>query len=36
MEPNLVFGAASINVADNTFLNHSGKNVQGWGYAGIR
>ncbi|MGW3075579.1 MULTISPECIES: peptidylprolyl isomerase [unclassified Kitasatospora] len=22
-----------INVADNDFLNHSGKNVQGWGYA---
>ena len=22
-----------INVADNAFLNHSGKNVQGWGYA---
>ncbi|WP_342376082.1 peptidylprolyl isomerase [Myxococcus stipitatus] len=22
-----------INVADNGFLNHSGKNVQGWGYA---
>ena len=22
-----------INVADNGFLNHSGKNAQGWGYA---
>lgn len=22
-----------INVSDNTFLNHSGKNPQGWGYA---
>jgi len=22
-----------INVADNTFLNHSGKNAQGWGYC---
>lgn len=22
-----------INVADNGFLNHSGQNVQGWGYA---
>ena len=22
-----------INVADNDFLNHSGKNVQGWGYC---
>ncbi|MGW1175650.1 peptidylprolyl isomerase [Kitasatospora sp. NPDC002543] len=22
-----------INVADNAFLNHSGKNAQGWGYA---
>jgi peptidyl-prolyl cis-trans isomerase B (cyclophilin B) len=22
-----------INVADNKFLNHSGKNAQGWGYA---
>ena len=22
-----------INVSDNTFLNHSGKNPQGWGYC---
>tara|TARA_B100000767_G_scaffold274981_1_gene309871 strand:- start:1946 stop:2440 length:495 start_codon:yes stop_codon:yes gene_type:complete len=22
-----------INIADNEFLNHSGKNAQGWGYA---
>jgi peptidyl-prolyl cis-trans isomerase B (cyclophilin B) len=22
-----------INVKDNDFLNHSGKNMQGWGYA---
>ena len=22
-----------INVADNTFLNHSGKSIQGWGYC---
>ena len=22
-----------INVSDNGFLNHSGKNMQGWGYA---
>jgi peptidyl-prolyl cis-trans isomerase B (cyclophilin B) len=22
-----------INLADNDYLNHSGKNVQGWGYA---
>lgn len=22
-----------INVADNDFLNHSGKNIQGWGYC---
>ena len=22
-----------INVKDNDFLNHSGKNIQGWGYA---
>lgn len=22
-----------INVSDNTFLNHKGKNPQGWGYA---
>lgn len=22
-----------INVKDNSFLNHSGKNMQGWGYA---
>ena len=22
-----------INVSDNSFLNHTGKNMQGWGYA---
>ena len=22
-----------INIKDNDFLNHSGKNAQGWGYA---
>ena len=22
-----------INLVDNAFLNHSGKNIQGWGYA---
>jgi peptidyl-prolyl cis-trans isomerase B (cyclophilin B) len=22
-----------INIADNDFLNHSGKSAQGWGYA---
>ena len=33
MEPHSASAQFFINVADNTFLNHSGKNVQGWGYA---
>ncbi|WP_347901050.1 peptidylprolyl isomerase [Pseudomonas purpurea] len=33
MEPHSASAQFFINVADNGFLNHSGKNVQGWGYA---
>ena len=33
MEPHSASAQFYINVADNAFLNHSGKNVQGWGYA---
>ena len=33
MEPHSASAQFFINVADNSFLNHSGKNVQGWGYA---
>ncbi|GAB5335863.1 MULTISPECIES: peptidylprolyl isomerase [Pseudomonas] len=33
MEPHSASAQFFINVADNAFLNHSGKNVQGWGYA---
>lgn len=33
MEPHSASAQFFINVADNNFLNHSGKNVQGWGYA---
>ncbi|EKT4467110.1 peptidyl-prolyl cis-trans isomerase [Pseudomonas putida] len=33
MEPHSASAQFFINVADNDFLNHSGKNVQGWGYA---
>ena len=33
MEPHSASAQFFINVADNTFLNHSGKNAQGWGYA---
>ncbi|MFG2908538.1 peptidylprolyl isomerase [Kitasatospora sp. NPDC048286] len=32
-EPHSATAQFFINVADNDFLNHSGKNVQGWGYA---
>lgn len=33
MEPHSASAQFFINVADNDFLNHSGKNMQGWGYA---
>jgi peptidyl-prolyl cis-trans isomerase B (cyclophilin B) len=33
MEPHSASAQFFINVADNSFLNHSGKSVQGWGYA---
>ncbi|MCI5105850.1 MAG: peptidylprolyl isomerase [Pseudomonadales bacterium] len=33
MEPHSATSQFFINVADNAFLNHSGKNPQGWGYA---
>ena len=33
MEPHSASAQFFINVADNAFLNQSGKNVQGWGYA---
>ena len=33
MEPHSASAQFFINVADNSFLNLSGKNVQGWGYA---
>ncbi|MEN5093564.1 peptidylprolyl isomerase [Pseudomonas protegens] len=33
MEPHSASAQFFINVADNSFLNHSGKTVQGWGYA---
>ncbi len=33
MEPHSASAQFFINVADNDFLNHSGKNAQGWGYA---
>ncbi|MFH8562511.1 peptidylprolyl isomerase [Streptomyces sp. NPDC017988] len=33
MEPHSASAQFFINTADNDFLNHSGKNVQGWGYA---
>ncbi len=33
MEPHSASAQFFINVADNTFLNHTGKNTQGWGYA---
>jgi peptidyl-prolyl cis-trans isomerase B (cyclophilin B) len=32
-EPHSASSQFFINVADNGFLNHSGKNMQGWGYA---
>lgn len=33
MEPHSASAQFFINVTDNSFLNHSGKTVQGWGYA---
>ena len=32
-EPHSASSQFFINVANNSFLNHSGKNSQGWGYA---
>jgi peptidyl-prolyl cis-trans isomerase B (cyclophilin B) len=32
-EPHSASSQFFVNVADNGFLNHSGKNMQGWGYA---
>ena len=32
-EPHSASSQFFINVADNSFLNHSGKTAQGWGYA---
>ncbi len=33
MEPHSATAQFFINVKDNDFLNHSGKNMQGWGYC---
>ncbi|WP_449433606.1 peptidylprolyl isomerase [Pseudomonas putida] len=33
MEPHSASAQFFINASDNDFLNHSGKNAQGWGYA---
>jgi|TARA_B110000211_G_C14056343_1_gene543549 peptidyl-prolyl cis-trans isomerase B (cyclophilin B) len=33
MDPHSASAQFFINVGDNAFLNHSGKNSQGWGYA---
>lgn len=33
MEPHSASAQFFINVADNTFLDHSAKTIQGWGYA---
>lgn len=33
MDPHSASSQFFINVNDNHFLNHSGKNMQGWGYA---
>lgn len=33
MDPHSASAQFFINVGDNVFLNHSGKNSQGWGYA---
>lgn len=33
MDPHSASSQFFINVADNAFLNHTGKNAQGWGYC---
>lgn len=33
MEPHSASSQFFINVKDNDFLNHTGKNMQGWGYT---
>ena len=33
MDPHAATAQFFINVKDNDFLNHTGKNMQGWGYA---
>jgi len=33
MDPHSATTQFFINLKDNSFLNHSGKNTQGWGYA---
>jgi peptidyl-prolyl cis-trans isomerase B (cyclophilin B) len=33
MEPHSASAQFFINLKDNDFLNHSGKNTQGWGYC---
>lgn len=33
MDPHSATAQFFINVSDNDFLNHTGKNMQGWGYA---
>jgi peptidyl-prolyl cis-trans isomerase B (cyclophilin B) len=33
MDPHSATTQFFINLKDNSFLNHSGKNMQGWGYA---
>ncbi|NCX11077.1 MAG: peptidyl-prolyl cis-trans isomerase, partial [Proteobacteria bacterium] len=33
MEPHSATSQFFINHKDNTFLNHTGENPQGWGYA---
>ncbi|SHL94931.1 peptidylprolyl isomerase [Vreelandella subglaciescola] len=32
-DPNSATAQFFVNVGDNDFLNHTGKNMQGWGYA---
>ena len=33
MDPHSASSQFFINVKDNSFLNHSGKNPEGWGYC---